>query len=438
MFEREPNIDIVFRNGLKNMEVLPPADVWDNIPPMPVRSQGYRVVMGIAAGLAVLVALTFLVSSYFRSNNVAGDITQLAMAADDQRPESVTSAELSTPESAEGKTVSRRIVEPAALAREDETIIAPAVDNPVASTLISDFNQAQESIKDSNPLPVSADEITVIVSPSMSGRNDYPVKAAGSVKTAAPVQRFEIGASVSPTMGFSSANSDTRLAELISSEQTRPTYSTGLTFGYKISPRLTIQSGIGLSSVGQTITGVDVFAGLSDFYSVKGAYLYSVETASGTILAGNTDLYITDKSNRVSTTIPSNMADPSKYNLTQVSNNIHQVFRYLELPVIIRYKIIDQKVGLNFSGGMSYGYMVENSAYANDGANMIPVGRTEGVNVHSISSQVGLGMEYNISTSISFNLEPVFKYYVTPVSSFSGTLYKPYSVGFFSGLFFKF
>jgi hypothetical protein len=136
--------------------------------------------------------------------------------------------------------------------------------------------------------------------------------------------------------------------------------------------------------------------------------------------------------------IQGNMADPSKYNLTQVSNNIHQVFRYLEFPVIIRYKVIDQKVDLNFSGGVSYGYLVENFAYANDGANVIPVGRTEGVNIHSISSQLGLGMEYNISTNISFNLEPVFKYYVTPISNLSGTLYKPYSVGFFSGLFFKF
>ena len=75
MFDKEPNIDIVFRNGLKNMEVLPPADVWDNIPPMPVRIHGYRVAMGIAAGIAVLVALTLLVSSYFRTINGSGDIT---------------------------------------------------------------------------------------------------------------------------------------------------------------------------------------------------------------------------------------------------------------------------------------------------------------------------------------------------------------------------
>ncbi|MCA1742153.1 MAG: hypothetical protein LC630_06775 [Bacteroidales bacterium] len=57
MFEREPNIDIVFRNGLKNMEVLPPADVWENIPPVPVRQSRLRVVTGIAAGIAALVSL---------------------------------------------------------------------------------------------------------------------------------------------------------------------------------------------------------------------------------------------------------------------------------------------------------------------------------------------------------------------------------------------
>jgi len=438
MFEKEPNIDIVFRNGLKNMEVLPPADVWDNIPPMPVRNHGYRFAMRIAAGVAVLVALTLLASSYFRTNNGSANITELAMATDGLLPESVPRARVYTPAGAEASPASRNIARPAQAVRENETIVAGTADIPVATALLSDFRQPQESIKENNTLPVSTDEITVIVSPSMTGRKDIPSQAAVPARTAPSALRFEIGASVSPTMGFSAANSNTRLAELIGSEQTRPTYSTGLTFGYKISPRLTIQSGIGLSSVGQTISDIEVFAGLSDFYAVKGAYLYSVETASGTILAGNTDLYLTDNANRVSTTIPGNMADPSKYDLTQVSDNIHQVFRYLELPLIIRYKVIDQKVGLNFSGGLSYGYLVDNFAYASDGANMIPVGHTDGVNIHSISSQLGLGMEYNISTNISFNLEPVFKYYVTPVSNLSGTLYKPYSVGFFSGVFFKF
>jgi len=51
---------------------------------------------------------------------------------------------------------------------------------------------------------------------------------------------------------------------------------------------------------------------------------------------------------------------------------------------------------------------------------------------------VGLGMEYNVSQKITFNLEPVFRYYVTPLSNFSGAIYKPYSLGFYSGFYFKF
>jgi len=132
------------------------------------------------------------------------------------------------------------------------------------------------------------------------------------------------------------------------------------------------------------------------------------------------------------------MADPSKYALTQVGSDIRQVFRYLELPVMFRYKLIDRKVGLNLSGGMAYGFLVDNAAYTGEGSDIVRVGYTEGMNTFNLSSQLGLGMEYNISQKITFNLEPVFRYYVTPLSDISGALYKPYSVGFSSGFFFKF
>lgn len=68
---------------------------------------------------------------------------------------------------------------------------------------------------------------------------------------------------------------------------------------------------------------------------------------------------------------------------------------------------------------------------------MVRVGYTEGVNTFNLSSQLGLGLEYNISRKVIFNLEPVFRYYVTPLSEISGSQYKPYSVGFSSGFFFK-
>jgi len=39
MDEREANIDVVFRNGLKDYEVLPPPEVWDKISPAVLEQQ---------------------------------------------------------------------------------------------------------------------------------------------------------------------------------------------------------------------------------------------------------------------------------------------------------------------------------------------------------------------------------------------------------------
>jgi hypothetical protein len=105
---------------------------------------------------------------------------------------------------------------------------------------------------------------------------------------------------------------------------------------------------------------------------------------------------------------------------------------------LLRYKVIDRRLGLNLAGGLTYGFLVDNFAYTRLGSEIIPVGYTEGVNLQSFSSQLGLGMEYNFSQNISFSFEPVLKYYLTPFSDLAASLYKPYAFGFYSGLFFKF
>ncbi len=436
MFDREPNIDIVFRNGLKNMEVLPPADVWDNIPPMPVRPSRFRIITGIAAGVAALVSLTLLATWYIRSNTIGNTQTELIMAGGELQ--AVTIDGNATPADATLAEESARVItmQAAPPQHANEAVLSMPAEEPLPLLASADMPPSQE--KNDESVTLSPDDITIIASDRLPGLDEglKTVLTPGSGVTTG--QRFMVGASVSPAMGLSPGGQDIRLSELMNSEKSRPSYSTGLTFGYKISNRLTIQSGIGLASIGQTISGVDVFAGLSGFYAVKSSYLYSVETAAGLILAGNTDLYLADSKDRVGTLIQGNAADPSKYQLTQVGDDIRQVFRYLELPLVLRYKVIDSKVGLNLSGGVAYGFLVDNMAYTGEGSDMITVGYTEGINPHSLSSQLGLGMEYNISKKISFNLEPVFRYYMTPLSDISGPLYKPYSVGVFSGFFFKF
>lgn len=434
MFEREPNIDIVFRNGLKNLEVLPPSDVWENIPPVSVRQSRFRVLTGIAAGIAALVSLTLLASWYLRSNNTGNQIAELTLPSGEAQAVTIDGTASTTVAGNAGLPPAPDVMPSSVDDRVNEKMLIVPAEEPVRLLADADMNLANGN--EDRSLPVSTDDITVISSGRLTGPNEGQVLTLIPATRDAVAQRFLVGASMSPAMGFSPGGQDMRLSELMNGEKSRPSFTTGLTFGYQISDRLTIQSGIGLSSIGQTITGVDVFAGLSDFYAVKGNYLYSVETASGLILAGNTDLYLADNQERVGTRVQG--ADPSKYNLTQIGDDIRQVFRYLELPLMLRYKVVDSRLGLNLSGGFAYGLLVDNMAYTGTGSDMVQVGHTEGINIHNLSSQLGLGMEYSISSKISFNLEPVFKYYMTPISDIYGAFYKPYSLGVWSGFFFKF
>ena len=60
MNEKGANIDLLFRNGLKDYEVLPPPGVWDNIHPVIKIKTGPIILLRVAAAITVLLTLSFL------------------------------------------------------------------------------------------------------------------------------------------------------------------------------------------------------------------------------------------------------------------------------------------------------------------------------------------------------------------------------------------
>ena len=56
MVDREAYIDLVFRNGLKDLEVLPPQGLWEEIQPS-IEKRNSLFILRIAAGVAVLFSL---------------------------------------------------------------------------------------------------------------------------------------------------------------------------------------------------------------------------------------------------------------------------------------------------------------------------------------------------------------------------------------------
>jgi len=185
---------------------------------------------------------------------------------------------------------------------------------------------------------------------------------------------------------------------------------------------------------------VDTYSGFSRYYNAKGAGMFSVVTSSGTITSGNRDIYLADNNtgSRVLTTLSADVFDPVKAELSYVSNTLHQDFNYLEIPFVMKYKLFDRNIDFNLTGGISYNLLINNSSYAMSGGEKFYIGDTGSLSPVTLSSSMGMGIEYSFSRKLSLNLEPTFRYYLTPLGGLAGSAIHPYSFGVLSGVSYRF
>jgi hypothetical protein len=256
-----------------------------------------------------------------------------------------------------------------------------------------------------------------------------------------PKNRWSIAAMASPTyLSSFNSGSDGLSKQLSSSEQSLISYSGGVAFSYKISKRFSIQSGLYYSSLAQKVDGINSFSGFLPYGTLtKGDHNFEVLTTNGTVFTSNPDVFLSaNGSDRIVTAYTNDVFDPKKASLQPVSTSLDQNFKYLEVPMILKYKLIDKTLGINLIGGLSYNLLVGNSVYTTVDGSKYSIGKTQGLNPLTLSSSLGMGMEYNLSGKLSLNLEPTFRYYLNPFSSSTGSFIHPYSFGIFSGVSYKF
>jgi hypothetical protein len=440
MVDRGADIDIVFRNGLKDFEVLPPADIWDNIQPVIRRKQGVMRFLSVAAMVVVIVTLGILISMMTRK--IATEPGSLITAFNVQAAYPI---------------VKQDIVK----SYSDVTEISPVL--PDAPYQI--VNYLEESDKDLynelNLLTInipSADYISLVqdrtgelknrpealFTPDISNNLQFDESDEIDLYESNIVnesERWSIAAMASPTYytRYNPGNDDlTRM--LMESEKAVVSYTGGVSFSYKINKRFSIQSGLYYSSLGQEVDGINSYGGFKKYDDSKGDNNFKVLTTNGTVLTNNSDVFLiaSGSADRVLTNYNRDVFDPGKANLSYINNTMRQNFSYLELPVSIRYKIIDKALDINLIGGVSYNFLVNNSVYTILDGDKYPIGETGGLNPLSLSSTFGMGMEYRVSGSFSVNVEPTFRYYLNAFNPAVSSGVHPYSFGIFSGLSYKF
>jgi len=433
------NIDLLFRNGLRDYEVLPPVDVWNSIVPTIRKKQRSVIFLRSAALIAVLLSVSFL--AYRWSREVSVLIRNPVIALNE---ESFTVKDNSNDIN---KTVNTADNNQSRILQNDKVSdeypvsdISDTGNMPSAVPgTVTEVKNPELNDKLMFPSTISAFKGLNYKTYNSGGGYTDPLMPANDVLKE-KTNRWSVMAMASPTYYLRPESAGNEVSNQISSsEQSRISYSGGVGFAYKISKKISIQSGLYYSSIGNEVDGINSFAGFRQYDYTKGDHNFEVLTSSGRIYTENTDVFLRDNSgDRVLTLYTNDVFDPAKANLSYLDNSLFQNFSYLEMPVILRYKVIDKSIDFNLIGGFSYNLLVSNSVHAVIDGSKYNIGKTAGLNPLMISSSLGMGMEYNLSDRFSINLEPTFRYYINPFGGLSGITAHPYSFGVFSGLSYKF
>ena len=201
--------------------------------------------------------------------------------------------------------------------------------------------------------------------------------------------------------------------------------SYGISGSYAINKKLSVRAGLNKVNLGYKTNDVIVFNNIgapNDTQLLRSIKLN--ENAS----AQNLSFISADEFNFAQ--IPSVLSN-------NIDGSINQKLGFIEIPIELEYKISDKKMGVNLIGGFSALFLNKNEVYSVFDGNSILLGEATNINNTSFSANFGLGFNFNISNSFNFNLEPMFKYQLNTFNDTSGN-FKPYFIGIYSGLSFKF
>ncbi len=120
-----------------------------------------------------------------------------------------------------------------------------------------------------------------------------------------------------------------------------------------------------------------------------------------------------------------------------LSGSLEQRLAYYEVPLEMSYEVLDKKIGLQFIGGLSTLFLNQDEIILQDSGFTTLLGNSNSLNNVSFSTNVGIGLDYNFSESIQFNLEPMFKYQLNAYKN-SVQDFTPYYLGLYTGLSIKF
>lgn len=238
------------------------------------------------------------------------------------------------------------------------------------------------------------------------------------------INRWLVTSAVAPVY-FNSASNGSPIDSQF--ENNSKEYENNLTFGlgvqYALSKKVTVRSGLNQVSLGYNTNDVMYFASLGK------SSTNNLNTSNG-----GASIIVMSKS------ATSEVSFSSFTESTALNTNegiLNQQMGYLEMPLEVSYKLLDKKFAIQFIGGISTLFLTENQVIVRSPGFAFDLGEANNLNQVHFSSNVGIGFNYTFWKSFQANFEPMFKYQLNTFSNAAGN-FKPYFIGLYSGISYRF
>lgn len=239
--------------------------------------------------------------------------------------------------------------------------------------------------------------------------------------------RWSVGPSVAPVY-FNSFGEGSPVHSNFSSNSKsgNVNLSYGLTVAYDLGKRLTVRSGIHRVDFGYDTNDIVFSSSLNSSTTEEIDNINFAQSSRNLVVES-----------KINAPVDNTIAADFIARAPEFEGRMVQQMEYLEVPLELNYALIDKKIGVNLIGGVSSLFLVDNSVSLESDGLVTEVGEANNVNSMNFSTNVGVGFDYEFSPKMQVRLEPVFKYQLNTFSDAAGN-FRPFSVGIYSGLSFKF
>ncbi len=254
-------------------------------------------------------------------------------------------------------------------------------------------------------------------------------------------ERWQVGASISPLYNYRDVTSqDGYQRELANtSESARLTYAGGVQVTYKQSRRLSVESGLYYTRMGVNIGDYSSFTDGwfgDNFENVTGNIdnVSGVSNSMGKIVSVDHARFVNNHGANESAADYNRLIPDLMLNNNQLAERFSQSFGYLEIPVSVKYMVIDRSVKVNLIGGISTNLMVGNSVSVHTGEGKVEIGEVQDLRSMNYSGNAGIGFVYDLFEKFSLSVEPKFRYYLHSINNEMLPSTRPYTFGLYTGV----